>query len=69
MAEFGKLGKGRTPPDKPLQALRYPAQTRYDGKIFSRLIHRGNSLELKQRIFAGPVGLHSRNIYCSILIF
>jgi len=34
MAEFGRLGKGRRPPDKPLQALRCPAQTRHDGKTF-----------------------------------
>jgi len=33
-AEFGRLGKGRRPPDKPLQALRYPTQTRHDGKIY-----------------------------------
>jgi hypothetical protein len=34
MAEFGRLGKGRRIPDKPLQAQRCPAQTRYDGRRF-----------------------------------
>ena len=34
MAEFVGLGKGGRPPDKPLQALRCPAQTQHDGKTF-----------------------------------
>jgi hypothetical protein len=34
MVEFGRLEKGGRPPDKPLEALRCPAQTRHDGKIF-----------------------------------
>jgi hypothetical protein len=66
MVKFGRLEKGKRPADKPLQALRYPAQTRHDGKIFETYPH-GKAFGT-QRICAGPVGFNSRNIYCSILL-
>jgi len=60
MAEFGRLGKGRRPPDKPLQALRCPAQTRHDGKTF-KTYPQGKAFGAQITYLRWTCGLQFRN--------